>query len=50
LALLIESQLFAQEEVLSGQRGSGLKETSQEPNKVHSELEEGQGDVREAFA
>jgi hypothetical protein len=50
LAILVEAQLFAQEEVLSGQGGSGLKETAQEPNEVHSEVVKGQGGVRKAFA
>jgi hypothetical protein len=50
LALFIEAQLFAQEEVLSGEGGSGLKETTQEPNDVHSEVIKGYGGVRKAFA
>lgn len=50
LALFIEAQLFAQEEVLSGEGGSGLKETTQEPNDIHSEVIKGYGGVRKAFA
>jgi hypothetical protein len=50
LALLVEAQLFAQKEVLSGEDGSGLKETAQEPNEVHSKVIKSHGGVRKAFA
>lgn len=50
LALLVEAQLLSQKEVLSGEDGSGLKETAQEPNEVQSEVIKGEGGVRKAFA
>jgi len=50
LSLLVEAQLFAQKEVLSGEDGSGLKETAQESNEIHSEVKKGIGGVRKAFA
>jgi len=50
LALLVEVQLFAEKEVLSGEDGSGLKETAQESNEVHGEVKKGEGGVRKAFA
>jgi hypothetical protein len=50
LSLLVEAQLFAQKEVLSGEDGSGLEESAPEPNEVHSEVIKGEGGVRKAFA
>jgi len=37
----VEAQLFAQEEVLGGQGGSGLEKAAQEPNEVYKELAKG---------
>jgi hypothetical protein len=47
---LLGVQLFGEKEVLSGEDGSGLKETAQESNEVRSEVKKGIGGVRKAFA
>jgi hypothetical protein len=38
LTFLVEAQLLAQEEILGGEGGSGLKEIAQEPNEIHNEV------------
>jgi hypothetical protein len=50
LAFLIETQLLAQEEVLSCECGLGLKEAAQEPKKIHGEVTNVEGRVRKTFA
>jgi hypothetical protein len=37
LTFLVEEQLFAQEEILSSQGGSGLKEAAQKSDEVHTD-------------
>jgi hypothetical protein len=48
LALLVEAQLFAQEEVLSGECRLGLKGTAQKLKNIHSDVTNGERWVREA--
>ena len=42
LTFLVEGQLFAQEEILSSQGGSGLKEAAQESDEVQTDVVKGQ--------
>jgi hypothetical protein len=42
LTFLVEGQLFAQEEILTCQSGSGLEEAVQEPDDVQTDVVKGQ--------
>ena len=46
MTFLVEGQLFAQEEILSSQGGSGLQQAAQESDQVQTEVEKGQEGVR----
>jgi hypothetical protein len=41
LTFLVESQLFPQEQILSGKGGAGLEETAQESDEVQIEIVKG---------
>jgi hypothetical protein len=49
LTLLVEGQLFPQEEILSGENGAGLEETAQESDEVQTEVVKGQEGARKGI-
>jgi hypothetical protein len=50
LTFLVEGQLFAQEEILSGKGGAGLEETAQESGEIQTDVVKGQEGMRKGFS